>query len=103
MVTLRLTVVLASLVVATSLVAQTPARRLVLADYLEWEDVADPQLSPHGGHVVYLRTPISQTREYYQALKYRKAPTAMVRFNAEYHGTSSKPSNFMRTQLYLPS
>jgi dipeptidyl aminopeptidase/acylaminoacyl peptidase len=48
-----------------------------------------------------LRTPISQTEEYYQALKVRKVPTAMVRFNGEYHGTSSKPSNFCRTQLYL--
>ncbi|REK11265.1 MAG: S9 family peptidase [Acidobacteria bacterium] len=47
-----------------------------------------------------LRTPISQTEEYYQALKMRKVPTAMVRFNEEYHGTSSKPSNFLRTQLY---
>ena len=48
-----------------------------------------------------LRTPISQTEEFYEALKVRKVPTAMVRFNDEWHGTSSKPSNFMRTQLYL--
>jgi len=48
-----------------------------------------------------LRTPISQTEEYYEALRVRKVPTAMVRFNDEYHGTTSKPSNFMRTQLYL--
>ena len=48
-----------------------------------------------------LRTPISQTEEFYQALKLRKVPTAMVRFNDEYHGTTSRPSNFMRTQLYL--
>ena len=48
-----------------------------------------------------LRTPITQTEEYYQALKIRKVPTAMVRFNDEFHGTSSKPSNFLRTQLYL--
>ena len=44
---------------------------------------------------------MSQTEEYYQALKMRKIPTAMVRFNDEFHGTSSKPSNFLRTQLYL--
>ena len=25
----------------------------------------------------------------------------MVRFNNEWHGTSSQPSNFVRTQLYL--
>ncbi|MGH7459769.1 MAG: S9 family peptidase [Longimicrobiales bacterium] len=48
-----------------------------------------------------LRTPISQTEEFYEALKVRKIPTAMVRFNDEWHGTSSKPSNFLRTQLYL--
>lgn len=48
-----------------------------------------------------LRTPMAQTEEYYQALKLRKVPTAMVRFNDEWHGTSSKPSNFLRTQLYL--
>ena len=48
-----------------------------------------------------LRTPISQTEEYYQALKVLKVPTAMVRFNEEFHGTGSKPSNYVRTQLYL--
>ena len=48
-----------------------------------------------------LRTPISQTEEFYEALKVRKVPTAMIRFNDEWHGTSSKPSNFVRTQLYL--
>ena len=50
-----------------------------------------------------LRTPIAQTEEFYQALKMRQVPTAMVRFNDEWHGTSSKPSNFLRTQLYLRS
>jgi dipeptidyl aminopeptidase/acylaminoacyl peptidase len=48
-----------------------------------------------------LRTPISQTEEYYQALKMNKVPTVMIRFNEEYHGTSSKPSNFLRTFGYL--
>ncbi len=50
-----------------------------------------------------LRTPMPQTEEFYSALKFRKVPTAMIRFNEEWHGTSSKPSNFMRTQLYLRS
>ena len=50
-----------------------------------------------------LRTPIPQTEEYFSALKYRGVPTVMVRFNGEYHGTSSKPTNFMRTQLYMMS
>lgn len=48
-----------------------------------------------------LRTPISQTEEYYQALKMQKVPAVMIRFNEEYHGTSSKPSNFLRTMAYL--
>src|SRR5438876_848016 len=49
------------------------------------------------------RTPIPQTEEYYAALKIRNVPTVMLRFNGEYHGTGSKPSNFMRTQLYMMS
>ena len=48
-----------------------------------------------------LRTPMAQTEEYYQALQYLDVPTVMVRFQDEWHGTSSNPSNFMRTQLYL--
>jgi dipeptidyl aminopeptidase/acylaminoacyl peptidase len=48
-----------------------------------------------------LRTPMPQTEQFYSALKLRKVPTAMVRFNDEWHGTTSKPSNFVRTQLYL--
>jgi dipeptidyl aminopeptidase/acylaminoacyl peptidase len=48
-----------------------------------------------------LRTPMPQTEEYYAALKVLGVPTAMIRFNGEWHGTSSKPSNFLRTQLFL--
>ena len=51
--------------------------------------------------VLDMRTPISQTEEFYQALKAVGVPTAMLRFNGEYHGTTSRPSNFIRTQLYL--
>jgi dipeptidyl aminopeptidase/acylaminoacyl peptidase len=50
-----------------------------------------------------LRTPMAQTEEYYQALKVLGVPTAMLRFRNEWHGTSSNPSNFVRTQLYLRS
>jgi dipeptidyl aminopeptidase/acylaminoacyl peptidase len=50
-----------------------------------------------------LRTPMAQTEEYFQALTVLGVPTAMIRFNEEAHGTSSRPSNFMRTQLYLQS
>lgn len=48
-----------------------------------------------------LRTPMGQTEEFYQALQYLGVPTVMVRFQDEWHGTSSQPSNFLRTQLYL--
>lgn len=49
------------------------------------------------------RTPMGQTEELYSALKYRGIPTALLRFNGEFHGTASKPSNWMRTQLYVMS
>ena len=48
-----------------------------------------------------LRTPMAQTEEYYAALKILGVPAVMLRFNGEYHGTGSKPSNYMRTQLYI--
>ena len=53
----------------------------------------------HG--VGVLRTPMPQTEEYYMALRYLRVPTAMIRFNNEWHGTTRTPSNFLRTQLYL--
>jgi dipeptidyl aminopeptidase/acylaminoacyl peptidase len=83
-------------------------------DQLPWEDPSEHlRRSPimYVGNVTTptmlmtgendLRTPMPQTEEYYQALRYRKVPTAMVRFKDEWHGTSRKPSNFLRTQLYL--
>jgi dipeptidyl aminopeptidase/acylaminoacyl peptidase len=50
-----------------------------------------------------MRTPMPQSEEYYAALKMRGVPTALLRFQGEYHGTGSKPSNFIRTQLYMMS
>jgi dipeptidyl aminopeptidase/acylaminoacyl peptidase len=49
------------------------------------------------------RTPMPQTEEYYAALKMRGVPVALLQFEGEYHGTASKPSNFIRTQLYMMS
>ncbi len=49
------------------------------------------------------RTPMPQTEEYYAALKKRGVPVALLEFAGEYHGTASKPSNFIRTQLYMMS
>ncbi len=49
------------------------------------------------------RTPMPQTEEYYSALKVRGVPVKLLQFEGEYHGTGSKPSNFIRTQLYMMS
>ena len=49
------------------------------------------------------RTPMPQTEEYYAALKVRGVPTRLIQFNEEYHGTGTKPSNYIRTQLYMMS
>lgn len=49
------------------------------------------------------RTPMPQTEEYFSALKVRKVPTRLLQFEGEYHGTGSKPSNWIRTQLYMMS
>jgi dipeptidyl aminopeptidase/acylaminoacyl peptidase len=48
-----------------------------------------------------MRTPISQTEEYYMALQMQGVPTAMVRLTDGWHTRSNPPSNFMRVQLYL--
>jgi len=48
-----------------------------------------------------LRTPMAQSEEYYAALKMRGVPSALLRFEGENHGTGSRPSNWMRTQLYM--
>jgi dipeptidyl aminopeptidase/acylaminoacyl peptidase len=81
---------------------------------LPWEDPSEHlRRSPltYVGHVktptmlmtgeLDLRTPMPQTEQFYSALKLRKVPTAMVRFKNEWHGTSTTPSNFLRTQLLL--
>ena len=80
---------------------EDPSEHLKRSPLMYVGDVKTPTMLMTG--VNDLRTPMPQTEEFYQALKMRKVPTAMVRFNDEWHGTSSKPSNFMRTQLYLRS
>ena len=49
------------------------------------------------------RTPMAQSEEYFAALKILGVPAKLVRFNDQYHGTGSKPSNYMRTILYMMS
>jgi dipeptidyl aminopeptidase/acylaminoacyl peptidase len=78
---------------------EDPSEHLARSPLMQVGNVKTPTMLMTG--VMDLRTPISQTEEFYQALKIRKVPTAMIRFNEEWHGTSSKPSNYIRTQLYL--
>ena len=47
-----------------------------------------------------LRTPMSQSEEYYRALKIQKKETLLVRIPDEFHGFR-RPSNRLRQQLYL--
>ena len=63
--------------------------------------VSTPTLLMTG--VLDRRTPMPQTEEYFAALKQRGIPVRLVQFEGEYHGTGSKPSNFIRTQLYMMS
>ena len=49
------------------------------------------------------RTPMPQTEEYFSALKVRGVPTTLLQFEGEFHGTGTKPSNWVRTQLYMMS
>ncbi len=48
-----------------------------------------------------LRTPISETEQYYQALKLRKVDTAMVRIPGASHGIASRPSQLMAKVAYI--
>lgn len=49
------------------------------------------------------RTPMAQSEEYFAALKILGVPAKLLRFNDQYHGTGSRPSNYMRTILYMMS
>lgn len=48
-----------------------------------------------------LRTPLSQAEEMYTALKMLGTPTKLVVIHGEYHGTTSIPSNMLRTIAIL--
>ena len=53
--------------------------------------------------VLDMRTPMPQTEAFYSALQVRGVPTKLLRFENEWHGTESVPSNWMRTMLYMMS
>ena len=80
---------------------EDPSEYLKRSPIMYVGNVKTPTLLMTG--VLDLRTPMPQSEEFYRALKLRGIPTALIRMNNEYHGTSSTPSNFLRTQLYLRS
>lgn len=48
-----------------------------------------------------LNTPLSQAEEFYSALKRLKVRTALIEMKGEWHGTTRRPSNMLRTVLYM--
>jgi dipeptidyl aminopeptidase/acylaminoacyl peptidase len=80
---------------------EDPSDWLAHSSLMSVGKVTTPTLLMTG--VLDRRTPMPQTYEYYSALKKRGVPTKLLEFNEEYHGTGSKPSNYIRTQLYMMS
>ncbi len=78
---------------------EDPSEHLRRSPLMYVDEITTPTLLMTG--VDDLRTPMPQTEELYQALKMERVPTVMIRVNRQWHGTTSRPSNFMRTQLYL--
>jgi dipeptidyl aminopeptidase/acylaminoacyl peptidase len=80
---------------------EDPSDWLAHSSLMSVGKVTTPTLLMTG--VLDRRTPMPQTEEYYSALKVRGVPVKLLEFNEEYHGTGSKPSNYIRTQLYMMS
>ena len=78
---------------------EDPSRWLEQSSIMSVGKVTTPTLLMTGE--ADLRTPMAQTEEYYAALKYRGIPTKLLRFPNQYHGTGTRPSNAMRTILYM--
>jgi dipeptidyl aminopeptidase/acylaminoacyl peptidase len=80
---------------------EDPSDWLAHSPLMKVGKVTTPTLLMTG--VLDRRTPMAQTEEYFAALKMRGVPTTLLQFEGEYHGTGSKPSNWVRTQLYMMS
>jgi dipeptidyl aminopeptidase/acylaminoacyl peptidase len=80
---------------------EDPAPWLKLSPIMYVENIRTPTLIMTGD--LDMRTPLPQSEELYAALKMRGVPTTLLRFAGEFHGTASKPSNWIRTQLYMMS
>ncbi|MBK5912679.1 hypothetical protein CCR85_14440 [Rhodothalassium salexigens] len=76
-----------------------PTRWLDHSPIMHADRVTTPTLLMTG--VRDLRTPLAQAEEFYAALKRRGVATKLIPMNDEWHGTSRKPSNMLRTVLYM--
>ncbi|MFP6596860.1 MAG: prolyl oligopeptidase family serine peptidase, partial [Candidatus Hydrogenedentota bacterium] len=47
------------------------------------------------------RTPISETEQYYRALKIQKIDSVMVRVPNEAHGVRARPSHYIAKMLHI--
>jgi len=80
---------------------EDPSDWLAHSSLMSVGKVTTPTLLMTG--VLDRRTPMPQTEEYYAALKVKGVPVKLLEFNEEFHGTGTKPSNYIRTQLYMMS
>jgi dipeptidyl aminopeptidase/acylaminoacyl peptidase len=80
---------------------EDPSDWLAHSSVMQVGKVTTPTLLMTG--VLDRRTPMPQTEEYYSALKVKGVPVKLLQFADEFHGTGSKPSNYIRTQLYMMS
>jgi dipeptidyl aminopeptidase/acylaminoacyl peptidase len=78
---------------------EDPTKWLEHSPLMHVANVTTPTLLMTG--IEDLRTPLGQAEEFYAALKYLGVPTVLIPMHEEFHGTTSKPSNLLRTQLYL--
>ncbi|QOC24223.1 S9 family peptidase [Wenzhouxiangella sp. AB-CW3] len=79
---------------------EDPTRWLEQSPIMYVGNVTTPTLLMTGE--LDLRTPMTQTEEYFAALKVLDVPVRMLRFREEFHGTGrTRPSNAIRTLLYM--
>jgi len=78
---------------------EDPTRWLEQSSIMHVGKVTTPTLLMTGE--ADMRTPMAQTEEYFAALKYRGVPVRMLRFPNQYHGTGTRPTNNLRTILYM--
>ncbi len=78
---------------------EEPSRWLEHSPIMHAHRVTTPTLLMTGAKD--LRTPLAQAEEFYANLVRRGVPSVLISMVGEYHGTSSIPSNLMRTHLYL--